>query len=114
MFLFMKHKNRLFAAFLAFVLLFSFIPYPAFAAANEDHETSSTNNSRSIFNDVLLYDGSGNAYGFAGWSSFSEARQYYGYDWIYSSCSKYYSGNYYNYYFTYSDSTRIYFGVSTR
>lgn len=60
---------------------------------------------------VCLEDAYGNVYGATNWGSLDAAKDRYGWNWTYDSCSVYYAGNYYNYYYCFSDGTRMYFGV---
>ena len=45
------------------------------------------------------------------WPSLTAAKDYYGYDWTYNSCYKYYNGTLYNYYYSFSDGSKMYLCV---
>lgn len=102
---------RLLASILILTMLLSCVSIAVFATT-EDDESSSNENVRSVQSEYYLYGGgSSHRYGYTGCSSFDAARAYYGTDFTYHSCSKYYNGNYYNYFYTFSDGDRMYFGV---
>ena len=53
-----------------------------------------------------------NEYSTMVWPTLAKAKEYYGYDFSYHSCSHYYNGQYYNYYYDFSNGSKMYFFVS--
>lgn len=64
-----------------------------------------------VYSDIIMVDMLGNQYGRTDWPSLSAAKDRYGWDFNYSSCSCYYSGLYFNYYYDFDDGTKMFFGV---
>lgn len=78
---------------------------------NTTDNSETSYNTRSALKDSMLEGGGGNEYSTRIWSSLSEAKAYYGYDFDYGTCNVYYGGIRYNHYYSFSDNTRCYFKV---
>lgn len=85
--------------FLAIVLTFLLIPFPA----NAEEETEIPENEPIIEEIEVPAD----EFGYTGWTSLDKAMHYYGMDYTYYYCG----GSLYNYFYMFSDGHRMYFGV---
>lgn len=100
---------------LLIIIIISSIPLVAYATEPDVCEKEPEEVTDSIIiKDACLYDSSGNQYGWTGWASLSAAQSYYGTGYQYSSCSKWFQGQFYNYFYTFTDGLKMYFGVNAK